>query len=202
VLNGIPKRLTPRIINQIQQLEYDYPQLCLLNLATAALAYRPLHMLEIDFLAEEIPDLEDLERIINMCGSFLTSFLPGVGESTMICPYSLQDPGSTMKDIPDPDPLASIRYSCVFWVNHLCNADDQSSDRREKLSDDGQVFAVLKEHLLHWLGSLSLIYKLSDGVLSIRKLLQKSRGMSDTTYNHFLILSDNSLNLLLQVLSL
>jgi NACHT domain-containing protein len=39
VLNRIPKGLTPlydRMIKQIQQLEYDYPQLCLLTLATAA----------------------------------------------------------------------------------------------------------------------------------------------------------------------
>jgi hypothetical protein len=64
VLNGIPKGLTPRIIKQSQQLEYDYPQLCLLNLATAVLAYRPLHMLEIDSLAEEIPDLEELSTCV------------------------------------------------------------------------------------------------------------------------------------------
>jgi hypothetical protein len=85
--------------------------------------------------------------------------------------YNLQDPGSMMKDVPDPDPLASIRYPCVFWVDHLCNTDDQSLDRREKPSDDEAIFAFLKEHFLHWLESLSLIYKLSDGVLSIRKLL-------------------------------
>ena len=218
VLNRIPKGLTPlydRMIKQIQQLEYDYPQLCLLTLATAALAYRPLHMLEIRSLAgleEEIPDLEDLERIINMCGSFLTirdnyvyfihqsakDYLT-VNASGIIFPagrgrihydmfswsldalsktlrrdmYNLQDPGSMMKDIPDPDPLASIRYSCVFWVDHLCKADDQSLDHRKELSDDGAIFAFLREHFLHWLESLSLIHKLSDGVLSIRKLLHK-----------------------------
>ena len=87
--------------------------------------------------------------------------------------YNLQDPGGMMKEVPDPDPLASIRYSCVFWVDHLCKADDKSLDRKKKLSDDGVVFAFLKEHFLHWLESLSLIYKLSDGVLSIKKLLQK-----------------------------
>ena len=78
VLNRIPKGLTTlydRMINQIQQLDYDYPQLCLLTLAIATLAYRPLHVLEIPSLGglgEEIPDLEDLTRIINMCGSFFT----------------------------------------------------------------------------------------------------------------------------------
>ena len=72
VLNRIPKGLTPlydRMINQIQQLDYDYPQLCLITLATAAIAYRPLHIIEIRSsggLEEEIPDLEDLARVINM----------------------------------------------------------------------------------------------------------------------------------------
>jgi hypothetical protein len=185
-LIGIPKGLTPlydRMIKQIQQLDYDYPQLCLLTLATAALAYRPLHMLEIRLLAgleEEIPDLEDLERIINMCGSFLTirdnyvyfihqsakDYLT-VNASGIIFPagrgrihydmfswsldalsktlrrdmYNLQDPGSMVKNVPDPDPdpLGPIRYSCVFWVDHLCKADDQSLDHRKELSDDGAI---------------------------------------------------------------
>ena len=71
VLNRIPKVLTPlydRMIKQIQQLEDDYSQFYLLTLATAPLAYCPLHMLEIRSLAgfqEEIPDLEDLEKIVN-----------------------------------------------------------------------------------------------------------------------------------------
>jgi hypothetical protein len=172
-------------------------------------------MLEIRLLAgleEEIPNLEDLERIINMCGSFLTirdnyvyfihqsanDYLIG-NASDIIFPagsgrihydmfswsldalsktlrrdiYSLQDPGSMVKNVPDPDPLGSIRYSCMFWVDHLCKADDQSLDYRKELSDDGAIFAFLREHFLHWLESLSLIHKLSDGVLSIRKLLHK-----------------------------
>ena len=89
--------------------------------------------------------------------------------------YNLQDPGSAVKDVPDPDPLASIRYSCVFWVDHLCEADDQSLEERNKVFDDGAIFAFLNEHFLHWLESLSLIYKLSNGVLSIRKLLHEVR---------------------------
>ena len=219
VLNRIPKGLTPlydRMIIQIQQLEFDYPQLCLLTLATAALAHRPLHMLEIRLLAgleEEIPSLEDLERIINMCGSFLTirdnyvyfihqsanDYLT-VNASDIVFPtgrgrihydmfswsldallktlrrdvYNLQDPGSMVKNVPDPDPLGSIRYSCLFWVDHICKVDDQSLvDQRRELSNHGTIFTFLRDYFLHWLESLSLIHKLSDGVLLIRKLLHK-----------------------------
>jgi nucleoside phosphorylase len=216
VLNRIPKGLTPlydRMIKQIQQLEYDHPQFCILILATTTLAYRPLHMLELRSLAglqEEIPDLEDLERMINMCGSFLTirdSYVYFIHQSardyltinapTTIFPagrglihydmfswsldalsktlqrdiYNLQDPGCMMWEIPDPDPLAAIAYSCVFLFDHLCEIDSQSLDHRKELSDDGAVLVFLKAHFLHWLESLSLILELSDGVLSIRKLL-------------------------------
>ena len=89
--------------------------------------------------------------------------------------YNLQDPGSMVKEVPDPDPLGSIRYSCVFWVDHLCKADDQSLDHRKELSDDGAIFAFLKEHFLHWLESLSLMNKLPDGIPVIGKLLHKAQ---------------------------
>ena len=89
--------------------------------------------------------------------------------------YNLRDPGSVIENVPDPDPdlLGPIRYSCLFWVDHLCKVDDQSLDHTKEMSDDGAIFAFLREHFLHWLESLSLIHKLSDGVLSIRILLHK-----------------------------
>jgi hypothetical protein len=213
VLEDLPSSLTlvyDRMMKHIQQLQRQYPRRCLLVLSAATVAYQPLHLREIHVLAglrDEVTDFEDLERIINMCGSFLTirdnyvyfihqsakDYLT-VNASATIFPagherihydmfswsldalsktlrrdiYNLQDPGGMMKDVPDPDPLGPIRYSCVFWVDHLCEADDKSPDHRKKLSDDGAVFAFFKEHFLHWLESLSLIYKLSDGVLSIK----------------------------------
>jgi hypothetical protein len=78
ILGRIPTCLNPvynRMVQQIQQLEDDYPQLCLLFLSIATLVYRLIHMLEMRILAglvEETLELEDLEGIINMSGSFLT----------------------------------------------------------------------------------------------------------------------------------
>ena len=78
--------------------------------------------------------------------------------------YNLQDPKNTTKNVPNPNPLTSIKYSCIFWVDHL------SFEWLElgPAFDDGAIFSFLKEHFLHWLESLSLISKLSDGVLSIK----------------------------------
>ncbi|KAH8684812.1 WD40-repeat-containing domain protein [Tricladium varicosporioides] len=72
---------------------------------------------------------------------------------------------------PDPDPLALIRYSCVFWADHLCSLNGESPGCNRELMDNGRVFRFLKERFLRWLESLSLLGKLSDGVQSIRKLL-------------------------------
>ncbi|KAK0628670.1 hypothetical protein B0T17DRAFT_523403 [Bombardia bombarda] len=72
---------------------------------------------------------------------------------------------------PNPDPLASIRYSCEFWADHLCFMNGESPEFSRGLTENGKVLMFLREHLLHWLEVLSLLGKLSDGVASIRKLL-------------------------------
>lgn len=80
---------------------------------------------------------------------------------------------------PKPDPLAKIRYSCVFWADHLCFENGESpackqeltETYKQELTDDGRVFEFLKERFLCWLESLSLLGNLSDGVQSIRRLL-------------------------------
>jgi NACHT domain len=218
VLEDMPNGLTlvyDRILKHIQQLHRQDCECCLLTLSAATLAYRPLHLHEINIVAglqEEVADLEDLERIINMCGSFLTirdNYVYFIHQSakdylnenasTLIFPdghwkihhdmfsrsldalsetlqrdmYNLQDPASTVNHVPDPDPLASIGYSCVFWVDHLCEADDQSLNQRNKEFDTEAILAFLNEYFLYWVESLSLISKLSDGVLSIKRLLHK-----------------------------
>jgi len=72
---------------------------------------------------------------------------------------------------PKPHPLAKIRYSCVFWADHLCFENGESPACKQELTDDGRVFEFLKERFLCWLESLSLLGNLSDGVQSIRRLL-------------------------------
>ncbi|KAF5578390.1 wd40 repeat protein [Fusarium pseudoanthophilum] len=39
--------------------------------------------------------------------------------------YNLGHPGILIDDIqaPFPDPLAPVRYSCVYWVDHICEAE-------------------------------------------------------------------------------
>lgn len=87
--------------------------------------------------------------------------------------YGIGNPGTLIDNVqvPNPDPLASIRYSCEFWIDHLCFSNGENPACSSELMDDGMVSKFLRDHLLHWLESLSLIRKLSHGVASIRKLL-------------------------------
>jgi hypothetical protein len=83
--------------------------------------------------------------------------------------YKLKHPGFSIEEIksPDLDPLAPIRYACVYWVDHLCETES---------SHDGVGFYEEKidkfwrKHFLHWLEALSLIRSISDGVFAIAKL--------------------------------
>lgn len=88
--------------------------------------------------------------------------------------YTLSHPGSHIDEveIPNPDPLAAIRYSCAHWVDHLCNgiSDNSSSTYQNCLDDTGPVSVFLHTHFLHWLEALSLLQKISDNVISITRL--------------------------------
>lgn len=84
--------------------------------------------------------------------------------------YNL-DFGFKLMAPPDSDPLIPIRYSCVFWADHLCSMNGDNPECSRELTENGKVLIFLREHLLHWLEGLSLLGKLSDGVASINKLL-------------------------------
>jgi hypothetical protein len=82
---------------------------------------------------------------------------------------------------PQPDPLAPIRYFCVFWAGHLLNGN--SLESKKEMADDGAVFSFLEKHFLHWIESLSLLGNLSDGVTSIRKLLKVYMSSHSVLYH-------------------
>jgi hypothetical protein len=215
VLEEVPDGLNPlyhRMLTQIRQLKRRDPEFCRLILLTVTLAYRPLHLLELRLLAglQEIPDMAGLERIVNMCGSFLTIreghvylihqsakdyltthadseiFPSGHAEghrmiisrslqamSTTLRKdiYDLRDPGCLIDEVESvhPDPLASIRYTCVYWIEHLCEIERTLHDQ-VGLCDNGTIHLFLKKQFLHWLEALSLMRSMSSGVIRMRKM--------------------------------
>jgi len=80
---------------------------------------------------------------------------------------NLRLPGALVSEIKDgvvKDCLPlDVQYACRYWVGHL----EQSN---VTLRDNDQVHIFLRKHFLHWLEALSLIGKISDGVLMVRSL--------------------------------
>ncbi|KAA8635993.1 hypothetical protein SMACR_09911 [Sordaria macrospora] len=197
-------------------------------LAVAAIVRRPVNLQELTTLVA-VPDvicgdLESLEEIIGLCGSFLTlreqtiyfvhqsakDFLLGNASDKAgnqasqeafkwIFPagkedvnytiflrsldamskilrrniHGLRAPGfpSDKVQVPDPDPLATVRYSCAYWVDHLCDLiSDTNTNRNDLLQDNGVVYTFLKTKYLYWLEALSLLQAMPAGVVAIRKL--------------------------------
>jgi hypothetical protein len=68
---GLPL-LYDRMMGDISKSASNYRDSCLAVLSVATLAYRPLHILELRTLAGLKYEAADLEKIVDMCGSFLT----------------------------------------------------------------------------------------------------------------------------------
>jgi hypothetical protein len=86
--------------------------------------------------------------------------------------YKLRLPGISINSVqvPDPDPLAPLRYPCVYWASHLQEAHRSSLSYRRDLTDDGEIYLFLQKCFLYWLEALSLIGEISIGVLAIHFL--------------------------------
>jgi hypothetical protein len=99
--------------------------------------------------------------------------------------YNLKDHGCSINQIeePEPDPLAVVRYSCVYWVDHLCACSGNASQGND-LRDDGVINSFIRTTYLYWLEALSLCHSMSDGVISMSKLeaLIQLIHIADATY--------------------
>ncbi|KAJ0322016.1 hypothetical protein COL5a_008994 [Colletotrichum fioriniae] len=81
--------------------------------------------------------------------------------------YELQDVSMAQNDIttPNPDPLASVAYSCAYWMKHLGESNPATYSK-----DDGVVDEFLQTRFLYWLEALALLGELTQAVQGIQKL--------------------------------
>ena len=87
--------------------------------------------------------------------------------------YNLRALGYPIEQVkqPDPDPLAVSRYSCIYWVDHLCDWNSNScTNHKVDLQDGGIVDVFIRKKYLYWLEALSLCRSMSKGVLLMAKL--------------------------------
>ncbi|KAF2966119.1 hypothetical protein GQX73_g7442 [Xylaria multiplex] len=73
--------------------------------------------------------------------------------------------------LPSPESYVGngMRYACVYWIDHLNDAE-MAVVGRQDLDDDGLVYRFLKEHILHWFEALSLLKIIDSGVEAVMKL--------------------------------
>lgn len=86
--------------------------------------------------------------------------------------WDLKAPGVIIEEImaPEPDPLATTHYSCVYWADHLCDGISGNWAQINDLDDYGVIHQFLNKHYLHWLEALSLQHSTSYGVTALNKL--------------------------------
>ncbi|KAI0977376.1 hypothetical protein F4678DRAFT_412746 [Xylaria arbuscula] len=89
--------------------------------------------------------------------------------------YQLPSPGSHLDDhhVPDPDPLRGIRYACVYWADHLVDAE---LIEKRRVEDGALVYQFLEKHLLHWFEALSLFKSLGSGIKALTKILSLQKA--------------------------
>jgi hypothetical protein len=86
--------------------------------------------------------------------------------------YDLIHPGYSIDKVeqPDPDPLAAVRYSCVYWVDHLNACSQVRAEFPDDFAEGGAVDAFFRNNYLNWLEAISLLKSVSKGISSILKL--------------------------------
>jgi hypothetical protein len=87
--------------------------------------------------------------------------------------HDLVEPGFWIDKVrvPDPDPLATARYSCVYWVDHLYDSKPKSvGSSVGTLQATDIVDEFLRKKYLYWFEGLSLCHSVGKGVVSMEKL--------------------------------
>jgi hypothetical protein len=90
--------------------------------------------------------------------------------------YGLREPGIEIHDVevPDPDPLASVGYSCLHWVNHWCDSlPGTSTSQHNDLPGRDAILAFLETKLLHWVEAVSLLRDARKAASALRNLEER-----------------------------
>ncbi|PHH64812.1 hypothetical protein CDD81_3878 [Ophiocordyceps australis] len=152
-----------------------------------------VHQSAKDFVLQKARDEVFLAGMQHTHGTILSNSLRIMSKTLRADLYSLGSPGYPIEQVtqPEPDVLATARYSCVYWIEHLCDWDSiESAAQKEDApgrSDSvvcnnyrAQVVAFVRKHLLHWLEVDSsgefyaLIHDVKRFILFHRAIVEKA----------------------------
>ncbi|KAL2015402.1 hypothetical protein VTK56DRAFT_5526 [Thermocarpiscus australiensis] len=127
-----------------------------------------VHQSAKDFLLKQACDKIFSSRIENVHHTIFSRSLQIMSNRLERDIYKLGAPGFSIDKVrpPDSDPLAAVRYSSIYWINHLRDCDPKKNANKD-LQDGGSIDTFLREKYLHWLEALSLQKSISKGVASM-----------------------------------
>ena len=100
--------------------------------------------------------------------------------------YSLRTPGYPIDNVepPNPDLLAAVRYSCLYWINHLSawNFVSFGDGSIDKSNGAVMIDNFLRTKYLYWLEALSLCRGMSECVLAMATLEALLQVIQDGHY--------------------
>lgn len=131
-----------------------------------------IHQSAQDFLDETANDVLSSGKIGTAHDSIFLQSLDILSKTLRRDIYHLNDYGIDPHHIkpPSPDPLASARYSCIYWVDHLIACQPDERTQCDYFGDGGPIAIFLRRHFLHWLEALSILEEVYDGSSAIEKL--------------------------------
>ncbi|KAM0555880.1 hypothetical protein ACHAPJ_006282 [Fusarium lateritium] len=141
-----------------------------------------IHQSAVDFLQKE--NSSRLPSIENRHHSVFRNSLRALHTSDALKRdmYNLKNPAITETEIkvPKDNRLASYRYSCIYWVDHLC---DHMSRKRKldesdtiRAEDASEVYCFLKSKFLFWIEALNILGNMPQAVQAIQKLQRLVSG--------------------------
>ncbi|ORY65002.1 uncharacterized protein BCR38DRAFT_310417, partial [Pseudomassariella vexata] len=131
--------------------------------------------------------------------------------------YDLREDGISVDQIqvPNPDPLSPLRYSCIYWVDHLAEGGSANLQFEEYVQDGGAIQKFFEKSYLHWLESLGLLRDIPKGVSSMSKLRrllkgkESAAGLAEVVYDalrfiqsHSVVITGNPLQVYVSALVL
>ncbi|EQB47243.1 hypothetical protein CGLO_13641 [Colletotrichum gloeosporioides Cg-14] len=131
-----------------------------------------IHQSAADFLRgkkfQEFPDLGSRHFAI-----FRHSLRALTESKVMKCNiYNIEAPGTSIEDVipPEPNLLTSLAYTCLHWIEHLCESASVVELREGREDYVSVILAFLQKRFLYWVEVFILLGHVSKGIQAIQKL--------------------------------
>ncbi|KAH6953588.1 hypothetical protein DER45DRAFT_381485 [Fusarium avenaceum] len=124
-----------------------------------------VHQSAVDFLTDQ--SLQGVRKIGDRHAHIFSNSVRALMTCLRRDIYGLKAPDIHRDDIktPELDPLASLKYSCVYWIDHLSD-----SDSADHMKDDSDAHKFFQEKFLFWIEAMSLLHEVPQAIQSIQKL--------------------------------